>query len=128
MPASANLSALGNRCGISVTTVLLNIVAVALWTVGVFSALYAGYLNPQLRVTSSMLSSVVNGAATILMFVVIDPQLSVMTDDVSEGRVSESSFRQTIVWLVGSRFAGTLLAQVLLVPAASLIVFVAERL
>jgi hypothetical protein len=128
LPASANVSALRQHCGVSVTTVALNVVAVALWTVGVFAALYAGYLNPQLRVTSSTLSSIVNGVATILMFVVIDPQLSVMTDDVVEGRVSESNFRRTIVWLVGSRFAGTLLAQVLLIPAASLIVYVAERL
>jgi hypothetical protein len=42
--------------------------------------------------------------------------------------MDEPSFRRTIVWLVGSRFAGTLLAQVLLIPAASLIVFVAEKL
>jgi hypothetical protein len=128
LPASANVSGLSKRCGVSVTTVAMNVVAVALWTVGVFAALYAGYLNPQLRVTSSTLSSIINGVATILMFVVIDPQLPVMTDDVIEGRVSEASFRQTIVWLVASRFAGTLLAQVLLVPAASLIFFVAERL
>ena len=93
-----------------------------------FAALYAGYLNPELRVTSSSLSSIVNGVATILMFVIIDPQLSVMTDDVVEGRLDEPSFRRTIVWLVGSRFAGTLLAQVLLIPAANLIVFVAEKL
>jgi hypothetical protein len=51
-----------------------------------------------------------------------------MTDDVVEGRLSEPSFRRAIVWLVGSRFAGTVLAQLLLIPAASLIVFVAERL
>jgi hypothetical protein len=51
-----------------------------------------------------------------------------MTDDVVEGREEESSFRRTIVWLVGSRFAGTLLAQALLIPAASFIVFVAQRL
>jgi len=127
-PASANVSDLRKRCGVSATTVLLNVVAVALWTVGVFAALYAGHLNPQMRVTSSMLSSIINGGATILMFVIIDPQLSMMTDDVVEGRVSEANFRRTIVWLVGSRFAGTLLAQVLLLPAASLIVFVAERL
>jgi hypothetical protein len=128
MPAATNVTALRAGHGISAGTIVMNIVAVSLWTVGVFAALYAGYLNPQLRVTSSTLSSIVNGVATILMFVIIDPQLSVMTDDVVEGRLSESSFRRTIVWLVGSRFAGTLLAQVLLIPAASLIVFVAERI
>jgi hypothetical protein len=108
--------------------VALNVVAAALWTVGVFAALYAGYLNPQVRVTSSTLSSFVNGFATILMFVIIDPQLSVMTDDVVEGRLSEPGFRRAIVWLVGSRVAGTMVAQLLLLPAATLIVFVAERL
>jgi len=51
-----------------------------------------------------------------------------MTDDVVEGRLDEPSFRRAIVWLVGSRFAGTLLAQVLLIPAASLIVLAAEKL
>jgi len=33
--------------------ILLNTVAMAIWTVGVFSALYAAYLRPELRVTSS---------------------------------------------------------------------------
>jgi hypothetical protein len=96
--------------------------------VGVFAALYAGYLSPHLRVTASSLSSIVNGVATILMFVVIDPQMSMMTDDVMQGRVSEPTFRRAIVGLVGSRFAGTLVAQLLLVPSASLIVLVAQKL
>ena len=128
MPVSGNVTALRAGHSISAGTIVLNVVAVALWTVGVFAPLYAAYLNPQLRVTSCMLSSVVNGVATILMFVIIDPQLSVMTDDVVEGRLSEPHFRRAIVWLVGSRFAGTVLAQLLLVPAAGLIVFVAERI
>jgi hypothetical protein len=114
--------------GVSRVTIALNVAAISLWTVGVFASLYAGYLDPGLRVTSSTLSGVVNGFATILMFVVIDPQLSVMTDDVVEGRLPEASFRRAIVWLVGSRVAGTLLAQVLLVLAAALIVFVAKKL
>ena len=100
--------------------------AIALWTTGVFASLYAGYLNPAFRVTSSTLSAVVNGTATILMFVFIDPQMSVMTDDVIEGRTSEPDFRRAVVWLVGSRLAGTLLAQLILIPAAMLIVSVAE--
>ena len=107
---------------------LLNAVGMAIWTVGVFAALYAAYLRPELRVTSSQLSAVVNGVATILMFVFIDPYLSMITDDVAEGRASEAYFRRSIVWLTGSRLAGTMLAQVLLVPAAFWIVAIAERL
>lgn len=127
-PATSNVVPLRLGSAISVNAILLNVMAIALWTVGVFAALYAGYLKPEFRVTASYLSSIVNGLATILMFVVIDPQLSVMTDDVIEGRTAESSFRKAIVWLVGSRFAGTVLAQFILIPAAWLIVFVAQRL
>lgn len=122
LPAAANLRHIRPGRDVPLSLILLNTAAVALWTVGVFASLYAGCLKPELRVTSSSLSSVVNGLATIMLFVFIDPQLSVMTDDVMEGRVPEPQFRRTIVWLVCSRIAGTLLAQLLLVPAAWLIV------
>jgi Alternate to MurJ len=126
MPAAANITRIRAAQGISPWVVALNVAAIALWTTGVFAALYAGYLNPELRVTSSSLSAVVNGAATILMFVFIDPQMSVMTDDVIEGKTSEPHFRRAVIWLVGGRLVGTVLAQVLLVPAAILIVSVAK--
>jgi hypothetical protein len=126
MPSAANVTQIRGAEGISPWVIALNVAAIALWTTGVFASLYAGYLNPALRVTSSALSAVVNGTATILMFVFIDPQMSVMTDDVIEGRTSEPHFRRAVVWLVGSRLAGTLLAQLILIPAAMLIVSVAE--
>lgn len=126
IPVAGNVTQMRMGHGISTWVIVLNVIAVALWTIGVFASLYAGYLNPEFRVTSSTLSSVVNGVATIMMFVFIDPHMSVMTDDVVEGRTSESQFRKAIVWLVGTRLAGTLLAQMLLVPAAMVIVFVAK--
>jgi hypothetical protein len=128
MPAAGNFASFQRPKSLSVNTMILNIAAVALWTVGVFASLYAGFLNPDLRMTSGQLSSIVNGVATILMFVFIDPHLSVMTDDVIDGRIAESTFRRAIVWLVASRVAGTLLAQALLIPSARLIVFVAEKI
>jgi len=65
---------------------IMNIVAVAIVTIGVLSSLYAGYYNPEFRTTASSLSAIINGASTILMFVFIDPFLSVMTDDVVLGK------------------------------------------
>ena len=105
---------------------LANCLAQALITVGVLASLYAGYLNPEFRVTASQLSAVINGLATILLFALIDPQLSVMTDDVIEGRLSEALFRRTIVWISISRLAGTLLAQAVFLPAAQLIAWIAN--
>jgi len=100
----------------------------AIWTVGVFSALYAAYLRPELRVTSSQLSAIINGVATILMFMFIDPYLSMLTDEVVQKKISDSYFRRAIVWLTGSRVIGTIIAQLLLIPASFCIVTVAAWL
>jgi len=92
--------------------------AQALITIGVLALLYAGHLNPEYRFTASQLSALVNALATIPVFALIDLQLSVMTDDDVEGRVSEPLFRRTIVWISFSWLVGTLLVQVFLVPSA----------
>ncbi|MCJ2180328.1 lipid II flippase Amj family protein [Novosphingobium album (ex Hu et al. 2023)] len=118
---------LARERGVGWGVLTANCLAQALITVGVLASLYAGYLNPQFRVTASQLSSVINGVATILLFALIDPQLSVMTDDVVEGRISETLFRRTIVWISFSRLAGTMLAQVVFVPAAHLVALLANQ-
>ena len=128
LPKPANVTGLREKSGVSVSMTAMNVIATALWTVGVFAALYAGVLDPSVRVTSSTLSSIINGGATIMMAVFIDPHMSGMTDDVIEGKIEESQFRRAVVWLVGSRLAGTLIAQFLLVPSAVVIVGVANNL
>ncbi|OYX09129.1 MAG: hypothetical protein B7Z08_06670 [Sphingomonadales bacterium 32-68-7] len=126
VPRVSQLRELGKPRGVGWGVLLANCAAQALLTVGVLASLYAGYLNPEFRVTASQLSAVVNGFATILLFALIDPQLSVMTDDVVEGKVSEPLFRRTIVWISLSRLVGTVLAQALLLPAAMAIAWVAN--
>jgi hypothetical protein len=127
LPKRSHLKGMTKPTVLSWRVIALNVVAQALLTVGVIASLYAGYLFPEFRVTASQLSAVVNGFATILLFILIDPQLSVMTDDVVDGRVSEADYRRTILWLSMSRVSGTLLAQLLLLPSAWLIVWVAAR-
>lgn len=126
-PSPRMIKELVKERGVGWGVLLANCLAQALITVGVVASLYAGFLNPEFRVTASQLSAVVNGFATILLFALIDPQLSVMTDDVVEGRVSEPLFRRTIVWISLSRLAGTLLAQVLFLPSAQAIAWVANH-
>jgi hypothetical protein len=126
LPRGSPLRELLKPRGVGWGVLLANCLAQALITVGVLASLYAGYLNPEFRVTASQLSAVINGFATILLFALIDPQLSVMTDDVVEGRVSEPLFRRTIVWISLSRLAGTLLAQALLLPGALAVAWIAN--
>jgi hypothetical protein len=45
---------------------------------------------------------------------------------VTQGKVAESYFRRCVVLFVSSRLVGTVLAQLLLVPAANLIARVAR--
>lgn len=128
LPKPANVTGLRKDSGVSISMTAMNVIATALWTVGVFAALYAGVLDPSVRVTSSTLSSIINGGATVMMAVFIDPHMSGMTDDVIEGKIEESQFRRAVVWLVGSRLVGTVIAQFLLVPSAVVIVGVAKGL
>lgn len=125
LPSADTLRSLGKPRGVSWSVLAANCFAQALLAVGVLASLYAGYLNPEFRVTASQMSAIVNGVATILLFALIDPQISALTDDVVDGSVSEQVFRRAMIWVSLSRLVGTLLAQALLVPAAVLIAYAA---
>ncbi|WP_254798444.1 lipid II flippase family protein [Janthinobacterium lividum] len=58
------------------------------------------------------MSSIINRGVTIMMAFSINPHMSGMRDDIIEGKIEESQFRRAVVWLVGSRFAGTVIAQI----------------
>ncbi|ALG61087.1 MULTISPECIES: lipid II flippase Amj family protein [Citromicrobium] len=124
-PSRATFTGLGKPRGVSWTVLAANALAQALLVVGVLASIYAGYLNPEFRVTASQLSAVINGVATILLFALIDPQISVMTDDVVDGKTSEAEFRRTIVWISFSRLAGTVLAQAVFIPGALAVAWIA---
>ena len=121
IPSSKNLRGIDLKTDFPWKVFIMNVIAVAIVTIGVLSSLYAGYFNPEFRTTASSLSAIINGVATILMFVFIDPFLSVMTDDVVLGKTSESLFRRYIVYMVFARVIGTLIAQIMLIPAARII-------
>jgi hypothetical protein len=107
---------------------IFNVIATSLLTVGVFASLYAGCLKPELRVTANNLSPVVNALSTILLFVFIDPYLSLLTDDVIAGKATDAYFRKCVALFSLSRLIGTVLAQFILVPAARIIAIIAEIL
>ncbi|MBN2355377.1 lipid II flippase Amj family protein [candidate division KSB1 bacterium] len=107
---------------------IMHTAGTAIWSCAVLASLYAGYLVPELRVTASTLSSIVNGAATIMMAIFVDPYLSLLTDEAVEGKVSDAGFRKIITLFLVTRFLGTLLAQLLLIPSAALIVKVSGLL
>jgi len=125
VPSKQNIQHLKNLTKFPKKLILLNVLVVSILTVGSLASLYAGYLEPQLRGTAISLSAVITGMATVLMVIFIDPFFSLLTDDVLEGKQTQSYFTKCVALMVASRFAGTLLAQLLLYPAAVIIVFIA---
>lgn len=125
LPSPETLLSLKKPRGVSWAVLAANAAAQGLLAVGVLAALYSGYLVPEFRVTASQMTAIVNGFATILLFALIDPQISALTDDVVDGSVSEATFRRAMIWVSLSRLVGTLLAQALLVPAAVVIAWAA---
>jgi Alternate to MurJ len=125
LPSAGTLRSLKGPRGVSWPVLIANAAAQGLLAVGVLASLYAGYLVPEFRVTASQMTAIVNGFATILLFALIDPQISALTDDVVDGSVSEATFRRAMIWVSLSRLVGTMLAQALLVPAALVIAWAA---
>lgn len=121
MPSRESITGLDPVKGFPRKMFLFNMMATAIMTISVLCCVYAAYLNPDYRTTASNLSGVINGVATLLMVLFIDPHSSVLTDDVVLGKVNVGYFRQYIVYMVIARVAGTLLAQLLLLPGAMLI-------
>ena len=104
----------------------LNTISVALLTVGALAPIYAGSLEPELRATCITLSAILNGFAVIVMAVFIDPHLSIMTDDVIDGKCSMAEFNNCVAGMVITKVIGTALSFAVLVPSAYLIVKVAK--
>lgn len=125
IPVKDNITKI-NYKKIPVKIVLFNLIAVSLITVASLAPIYAGSLAPDLRATCITLSSIINGVATVLMSIFIDPQLSIMTDEVIEGKCTEEDFRTCVVAMVGSKSIGTFAALFLLIPASYLIVLIAR--
>ncbi|HEV7348081.1 lipid II flippase family protein [Telluribacter sp.] len=105
---------------------ILNILANAILTLGVLSSMYACYLNPDLRATSSTLAGVINGIAVVLTLVFIEPRISLLCDEVVGKRYSEARYRRYLMFIWMARLLGTVVAHFLLIPFAYLVVFIAE--
>ena len=99
-----------------------NLVVIAIHTVGVPASIYAGQLvSRDLARTATLLSSLVNGMATIMLGLVVDPAASRLTDEVCAGRRPRREVYSMVMMLGVTVLLGTLLSQLVLLPAAGLI-------
>lgn len=110
-----------NRRDIPIKLFCINMLITAIYTIGVLSALYAALIVPDRGTTAIMASGLINGIATILLIVFIDPKISILADDVINAKGSYVGLKNASIMMVASRLMGTLLAQLLFIPGAKYI-------
>lgn len=101
-----------------------NVAVLSIHTMGMMAAIHAGAVlhdNPGAAGSATLLSSVVNGVATILLGILVDPTLSRITDKCTKGEREVSDIKTAAVFLLGGMLLGTLLSQLLFTPASWLI-------
>ncbi|WP_139693138.1 lipid II flippase Amj family protein [Sporolactobacillus terrae] len=97
----------------------VNVVITAIYTVGILAAFYASLLVPVEDGPTAVTSSgIINGIATILLTLFIDPKASVLADRVAKQESSYIYLKSYSLTMVSSKLIGTLVAQLLVLPAA----------
>lgn len=103
---------------------LINCFVTSIYCIGVLCALLAGAYLPEFRSTALQLSGIVNGMATILFTIFVDPAGARVTDQASRGQRSIDDVRSVVFFLQMGKLVGTLiLAQLFLLPFMTYIKF-----
>jgi hypothetical protein len=98
-----------------------NTILMGVYAVGVVAAYYASILALDSRTTATGLSGLVNGVGTVLFSLFVDPTSAYIVDQAVRGERPRADVRSMIFWLIVTAFVGTILAQLILYPAAAYI-------
>ena len=108
---------------------IFNIILTSCYSIGVLCSLLAGAYLPEIRSTANQLSGIVNGIATILMTIFVDPSGARITDQTFHGNRPESHVVSVIFFMQMGKLLGTLLiAQLLFWPFTKYVMFFTELL
>lgn len=101
---------------------ILNTMITAIYTVGVISAYYAAFfVDEEFRLSASASSGMINGVATILLTLLVDPQSAIITDQSLRNKRPYGDVKALVILLIGTKLFGTLIGQILIYPAAMII-------
>ena len=108
------------------TLLVFNVVLFAVYSVGVVASYYASVIDLGARTTASGLSGLVNGIGTVAFALFIDPNTALIVDQTVRDERPRQDVAAMIFWLIVTAFIGTLVAQLILYPAAEYIAAVAH--
>jgi hypothetical protein len=105
---------------------IANTILFGVYSVGVVAAFYASVLDLDARTTAAGLSGLVNGVGTVAFALFIDPTTALIVDQTVRDERPRRDVAAMIFWLIVTALLGTVLAQLILAPAAHYIAIVAE--
>ena len=85
-------------------------------------------LVPEGARTAVALPALLNGVGTVLLVLLVDPVTALVTDQAVRGQRPAGDVSDVVVWQVGGRLVGTLMAQLLFLPLAELLALVTRWL
>nr|WP_184311767.1 lipid II flippase Amj family protein [Anaerosolibacter carboniphilus] len=102
---------------------LLNALITGIYSIGVLAAYYSAIYVPENRLAASASSGMINGVASILLTLFIDPKAAIITDEAYRGSREFGDVKALVIMLIGTKFLGTLLGQLFLLPGARFIAY-----
>lgn len=106
----------------------ITVIVSAIYATTGMAALYASTLTPEGVRTATALPPLLNGVGTVLLVLLVDPVTALVTDQAIRGQRPSGDVSNVVVWQIGGRLVGTLMAQLLLLPVADLLALVTRWL
>tara|TARA_Y200000002_G_scaffold373656_1_gene373128 strand:- start:115 stop:891 length:777 start_codon:yes stop_codon:yes gene_type:complete len=104
---------------------IFNVFVTSIYVIGVLCSLLAGAYLPEYRSTAIQLSGIVNGMATIMFTIFVDPSGARITDQAVNGVRSQNDVRSVVFFMqLGKMFGIFVLAQLFLWPFSNYIMWV----
>lgn len=106
---------------------VINIFVTSIYVIGVLCSLLAGAYLPEFRSTAIQLSGIVNGMATILFTIFVDPSGARVTDQAVNDKRSHNDVRSVVFFLQCGKMLGILIvAQLIFKPMVYYIMLVTK--
>lgn len=103
---------------------LLHIIITAVYATGILSSYYAAMYLPESRLSIAGFSGSINSIASLLMLIVLEPKIAIINDEALKGRRDYSELKLVVLILIFSKLIGTLIAQMLFIPASQWVFFI----
>lgn len=105
---------------------IFNVVVTGIYAIGVVAAYYASVLDVNVARTAIGISGIINGIGTVAFTLFVDPTSSIIVDEAVKGERPERDVKAMVFYLSLTAIIGWILCQLILLPAAEIIAFVAH--